>query len=53
MCELFTRMEPAVNESHIHQVPKNDGLTFRMVEASELWLKTTVNNSHFFNMSNC
>ena len=42
-----------VNESHIHEVPKNNGLIFHMGEVSELWLRTIVRNSHVFNLMNC
>ena len=38
-----------VSESHIHDVPKNNGLIFHMGEVSELWRKTIVINSHIFN----
>ena len=34
------RAQPEVNESHIHEVPKNNGLIFHMGEVSELWHKT-------------
>ena len=44
---------PEVNESYIHELPKNNGLIFHMGEVSELWSKTVVNNSHVFNLSNC
>ena len=47
------RTQPEVNESHIHRVPKNNGLIFHMGKVSELWHKTMVNNSHVFNLSNC
>ena len=47
------RTQPEVNESHIHEVPKNDGLIFHMGEVLELWRKTVVSNSHVFNLSNC
>ena len=47
------RVQPEVNKSPIHQVPKNNGLIFYMREVSELWRKTMVNNSHVFNLSNC
>ena len=47
------RTQPEVNESHIHEVSKNDGLIFHMGEVLELWRKTVVNNSHVFNLSNC
>ena len=41
-----------MNESHIHEVPKNNGRIFLMGEVLELWLKTMVRNSHVFNLSN-
>lgn len=41
------RAQPRVNESHIHQVPKNNGLIFRMGEVSKLWRKTMVNMFFF------
>ena len=47
------RLQPEVNVSHIHEVPKNNGLIFHMGEVSELWCKTVVNNSHVFNLSKC
>ena len=48
------RAQPKVNESHIHEVPRNNGLIFHMGEVTELWCKTiTVNNSHVFNLSKC
>ena len=47
------KVQPNVNESSIHEVPKNNGLIFHMDEVSELWRKTMVNNSHAFNFSNC
>ena len=46
------RAQPKVNESHIHEVPKNNGLIFHMGEVSELWRKKMVNNSHVFNLIN-
>ena len=36
------RAQPEVNESHVHEVPKNNGLIFHMGKVSELWHKTTV-----------
>ena len=58
-----------LNESRIHEVPKNNGLIFHIGEVSELWHKTVVkilmgevselwhkavvNNSHVSNLSNC
>ena len=45
--------QPEANESHIHEVPKNNGLIFHVGEVSELWRKTMVNNSYVFNLSNC
>ena len=36
ICDLFTEVQFLVNESHIHKVPKNNGLIFRMGEVSEL-----------------
>ena len=47
------RVQPEVNKSQVHKVPKNNKLIFHMGEVSELWLKTVVNNSHVFNLSNC
>ena len=47
------RAQPEVNESRIHEAPKNNGLIFHMGEVSELWRKTMVNNSHVFILSNC
>ena len=47
------RVQHEVNESHIHEVPKNNGPIFHMGEVLELWCKTLVNNSHVFNLSNC
>ena len=44
---------PEVNESHVHDVPKNNGLIFHMGEVSELWRKIMVNNSQVFNLSDC
>ena len=41
------RAPPQVNESQIHEVPKNNGLIFHMAEVSELWHKTMVNVSSF------
>ena len=41
-----------MNESHIYEVPKNNGLIFHMGEVSELWCKIMVNNSQVFNLSN-
>ena len=43
---------PKVNESRIHEAPKNNGLILHMGEVSELWRKTMVNNSHVFNLIN-
>ena len=40
------RAQPEVNELHIREVPKSDGLIFHMGEVSKLWRKTMVNNSH-------
>ena len=31
------RAQPKANESHIHEVPKYNGLIFRMGEVSELF----------------
>ena len=42
-----------MNESHIHEVPKNNGLIFDIGEVSEMWRKTMVNNCHVFILSNC
>ena len=39
------RAQPEVNESHIHEVPKNNWLIFHMGEVSELCRKTMVNNA--------
>ena len=36
------RAQPKVNESHIHEVPKSNRLSFHMGEVSELWHKTMV-----------
>ena len=47
------RVQPKVNESHIHEVPKNNRLIFHMGEVSELWHKTMIISSHVFNLSNC
>lgn len=47
------RAQSELNESYIHEVPKNKGRIFLMGEVSELWLKTMVRNSHVFNLSNC
>ena len=47
------RVQPKVNKSRIHEVPKNNGLIFHMGKVSELWRKTMVCNSHVFNLSNC
>ena len=47
------RAQLEVNESHIHKVPKNNGLIFHMGEVSELCRKTMTNNSHVFNLNNC
>ena len=47
------KAQPEVNESHIHEVPKNNRLIFHMGEVSELWLRTIVRNSHVFNLMNC
>ena len=47
------RAQPEAYKSRIHEVSKNNGLIFHMSELSELWLKTMVNNSHVFNLSNC
>ena len=46
------RVQPEVNESHIHKVPENDRLIFYMGDVSELRCKTMVNNSLVFNLSN-
>ena len=46
-----TRAHPEVNESHIQEVPKNNGLIFHMDEVSELWHKIMV-NMFFFVVSN-
>ena len=40
------RAQPEVNESHIHEVPKNNGLIFHMDEVS-VWRKTLVNMFFF------
>ena len=41
------RAQPEVNESHIHELPKNNGLIFRIGEVSELWRKTRgLSNTH-------
>ena len=45
--------QPEVNESHIHEVPKNKGPIFQMGEVSELWRKTMANNFDVSNFSNC
>ena len=37
--------QPGVNESHIHEAPKNNGLN-HTGEGLELWIKTMVNNYH-------
>ena len=47
------RAQPEVNESHIHEVPKNNRFIFRMGEVSQLWRKTAVSDSRVFNLSNC
>ena len=47
------RAQPKADESHIQEVPKHNGLIFRMGKVSELWRKPMVNNSHAFNLSNC
>ena len=47
------RVQPEVNKSRIHEVPKNNGLIFQMGEVSEQWRKTMVNNSYVFLLSNC
>ena len=47
------REQREVNVSHIHEVPKNNGLIFHMSGVSELWRKTVVKNSRVFNLSNC
>ena len=36
------RAQPKVNESHIHEVPKSNRLSFHMGEVSDLWHKTMV-----------
>ena len=36
------RAQPEVNELHIHEVPKNNGLLFHMSDVSELCRKTMV-----------
>ena len=36
------RAQPEVNESHIHELPKNSGLIFHMGGVSKLWCKTMV-----------
>ena len=41
------RAQPEMNESHIHEVPKNNGLIFHRGEVSELWHKTMVNMFSF------
>ena len=46
------RAQPKVNESHIHEVPKNNRLIFHMSEVSELWCKTMVNYFHVFSLIN-
>ena len=43
----------ALNESPIHDVPKNNGLMFHVGEVPELWRKAVVNNSHVFNFNKC
>ena len=48
---IFSRR--ALNESPIHDMPKNNGFIFHMGEVSELWPKTVVNNSHVFNLIKC
>ena len=41
------RAQPEVNESHIHELPKNNGLIFHIGEVSELWRKTRgLSNTH-------
>ena len=45
------RVQPELNESHIHEVPKNSGLIFHMGEVSKLWRKTMLNDGHV--LSNC
>ena len=47
------RVQPELNESHIHEVPKSSGLIFHMGEVSKLWRKAMLNNGHVFNLSNC
>ena len=47
------KVQPKVNESSIHEVPKNSGPIFHVGDVSELWRKTMVNNSYVFNFSNC
>ena len=47
------KAQPEVNESHIHEVPKNNGLIFHMGNVSKLWRKTMLNNGHVFNLRNC
>ena len=37
-----------MNESYIHEVPKNNGLIFDMGEVTGLWRKTMVNVFFFF-----
>ena len=39
--------QPEVNKSHIHEVPKNNGLLFHIGEVSEWWRKTMVNMFFF------
>ena len=41
------RAQPKVNESHIHEVPKSNRLSFHMGEVSELWHKTMVSMFSF------
>ena len=40
------RAQHKVNESHIHEMPKNKQLIFYMGEVSELWHKILVNNNY-------
>ena len=42
MYDLFTEGTAQGHESHIHEVPKSNRLSFHMGEVSELWHKTMV-----------
>ena len=41
-CYFLPTAQPEVNESHFHEVPKNNGLVFHLGEVSELQRETMV-----------